>query len=207
MNQAWMLRPYPDNVKRLAEFRQDHLVAIGWPELGNLNGRTKEELKELLGGEPYHLTGYRLGSAYATTDIFVNRMQVGDLLLIPDGEDIFFARVAGDYVFEPAQKKAGYPHQRKAEWLKSVSRRDLSKALRSSLKAHQTAADLTKRYEEIEALAFGKSNPAVNSQKTIAVSYPLRRDFTVHFEIPEDMTKSEAARLSSFFEGLYFEEK
>ena len=79
--------------------------------------------------------------------------------------------------------------------------------LRSSLKAHQTAADVSRHYEEIEALAFGKESPALGVQKTIPVSYPLRRDFTVRFEVPENLTKGEAKRLASFFEGLYFEEE
>lgn len=207
MKQAWILRPYPDNIKRLAEFRRDSLVGIGWPALGDLSGKTKEELKALISGEPYRLTGNRLGSSYATADIFVNRMQKGDLLLVPDGEDIFFAEVTGDYTFSAALCSEGYPHQRKVKWLKNVSRSDLSMALRSSLKAHQTAADVSRHYEEIEALAFGKEGPALGVQKTIPVSYPLRRDFTVRFEVPENLTKGEAKRLASFFEGLYFEEE
>lgn len=207
MKQAWILRPYPDNVKRLAEFRRDSLVGIGWPALGDLSGKTKEELKALMSGEPYRLTGNRLGSSYATADIFVNRMQKGDLLLVPDGEDIFFAEVAGDYRFEASLCGEGYPHQRGVKWLSNVARTDLSKALRLSLKAHQTAADVSRHLEEIEALAFGKENPARSAQRTIPVSYPLRRDFTVRFEVPEDLTKGEARRLSSFFEGLYFEEE
>ncbi|MEF2794434.1 MAG: hypothetical protein U0N62_03055 [Hydrogeniiclostridium sp.] len=201
------MRPYPDNIKRLAEFRRDSLVGIGWPSLGDLSGKTKEELKVLISGEPYRLTGNRLGSSYATADIFVNRMQKGDLLLVPDGEDIFFAEVTGDYTFSAALCSEGYPHQRKVKWLKNVSRSDLSMALRSSLKAHQTAADVSRHYEEIEALAFGKESPALGVQKTIPVSYPLRRDFTVRFEVPENLTKGEAKRLASFFEGLYFEEE
>ena len=110
MKQAWILRPYPDNIKRLAEFRRDSLVGIGWPALGDLSGKTKEELKALISGEPYRLTGNRLGSSYATADIFVNRMQKGDLLLVPDGEDIFFAEVTGDYTFSAALCSEGYPH-------------------------------------------------------------------------------------------------
>ena len=62
-------------------------------------------------------------------------MQKGDLLLVPDGEDIFFAEVTGDYTFSAALCSEGYPHQRKVKWLKNVSRSDLSMALRSSLKA------------------------------------------------------------------------
>ena len=205
MKQAWLLRPYPNNVRRLEEFRRNKLVAIGWPELGDLSGKPREEIKWLLQGEPYRLSGTRLGSSYATVDIFVNRMQKDDLLLVPDGEDIFFAQVESGYCFESAQAAAGYPHQRRVAWLQSVARSDLSMDLRMSLKAQRTSVELTKHLAEIEALARGEENPVKDAQKTIAVSYPLRRDFTVRFEVPEDLTKTEAARLSSFFAGLYFE--
>ena len=145
--------------------------------------------------------------SYFVGETTTTAIQKGDLLLVPDGEDIFFAEVTGDYTFSAALCSEGYPHQRKVKWLKNVSRSDLSMALRSSLKAHQTAADVSRHYEEIEALAFGKEGPALGVQKTIPVSYPLRRDFTVRFEVPENLTKGEAKRLASFFEGLYFEEE
>ena len=207
MKQAWLLRPHPDNVKRLEEFRRDEITAIGWAELGDLSGLTREALKAKLQAGPFLLSGTRLGNSYATVDIFVNRMQKGDLLLVPDGDDIFFARVESGYFFEPGRRGDGYPHQRHVTWLRHTASSALSMELRMSLKSQRTAADLTKHLPEIEALARGEENPAREAHKTIAVSYPLRRDFSVRFEVPENLTKAEAKRLASFFEGLYFEEE
>ena len=120
MKQAWLLRPYPNNVKRLDEFRRDEVTAIGWAELGDLSGLTREEIKAKLQAGPFLLAGTRLGNSYATVDIFVNRMQKDDLLLVPDGDDIFFARVESGYFFEPGRQDDGYPHQRRVTWLRNT---------------------------------------------------------------------------------------
>lgn len=206
--QAWLVRPFPDGeTKRLDEFKSKSFVAIGWPNIGNLAGKSREELKELLSGAPYNYSGLVLGNAYATIDILVNRMEKGDYLLIPDGDDIYFAVVDSDYVFDQSVDNDvdGYPHQRRVKnFTSSRLRNELSKALRSSLKVHRTTADLSKHYDEIKALAEGESYSA--AAEDVEVSYKLRPNYTVSFSVPTDITKSEAKRLSMYFESLYFVE-
>lgn len=205
MKNAWLVRPYPHDIKRVSEFKHDNIVAIGWAGIGDLTGKSREDIKAILSRDPYNLSGLQLGNAYATIDIFVNRMQVEDYVLVPDGEDIYFGRIIGDYYLEPSVDNSndGYPHQRKVEWLSNSARKDLSMALRSSLKVHRTTADLSKHYDEIQSLANGNTYMAISS---INVSYPLRPDFDVIFSIPSDITKSEAKRLSLYFESLYYKD-
>lgn len=208
MKQAWLVRPYPDGkTKRIDEFKRGNFVAIGWPCIGNLAGKSREELKELLSGEPYNYSGLSLGNAYATIDILVNRMEKGDYLLIPDGDDIYFAIVDSDYVFDASvdNMDTGYPHQRKVKrFSASHLRNELSKSLRSSLKVHRTTADLSKHYDEIRALTEGESfSSEVNS---ISVSYALRPNYTVSLTVPHDITRTEAKRLSMYLESLFFKE-
>lgn len=206
--QAWLVRPYPDgSTKRLEEFKSGQFVAIGWPGIGDLTGKSREDLKEILSGDPYNYSGLILGNAYATIDILVNRMEVGDYLLIPDGDDIYFAVVDSNYLFDKAvdNDAAGYPHQRKIKNMTSSHlRSELSKALRSSLKVHRTTADLSKHYDEIKALAEGGAFSApVND---VEVSYQLRPDYAVTLAVPANITKTEAKRLSMYIESLFFAE-
>ena len=205
---AWLVRPYPDGeTKRLDEFKSNNFVAIGWPHIGNLAGKSREDIKNLLAGKPYNYSGLVLGNAYATIDIIVNRMEKGDYLLIPDGDDIYFAVVDSDYTFDKTvdNDTEGYPHQRKVRnFTASHLRTDLSKALRSSLKVHRTTADLTKHIDEIKALAEGGTYDS--EDEDVPVSYKLRPNYTVEFSVPTDITKSEAKRLSMYLESLYFEE-
>ena len=216
MSNAWLVRPFPHDDKRLEEFKLKNVVAVGWPGIGDLSGKSREDIKSILSGPPYNLSGLKLGNAYATVDIFVNRMQVGDLVLVPDGEDIYFCEITSDYYRDKSvdyiekpidSNDYGYPHQRKVKWLSNTLRTELSKALRSSLKVHRTTADLTKHYEEIKALSQGHEYSGESTDSnTIEVTYPLRSDFSISFEIPADITKSEAKRLSLYFESLYFTE-
>ena len=209
MSNAWLVRPFPHLIKRLDEFRLNSIVAVGWPEIGDLTGKSREDIKAILSGTPYNYSGLKLGNAYATVDLFVNRMQIGDLVLVPDGEDIYFCEITSEYYIEKSVDNVvdGYPHQRKVKFLSNVLRTDLSMALRSSLKVQRATADLTKHYEEIKALSQGEEYLGeVTETNTIEVSYPLRSDFSISFEIPSDLTKSEAKRLSMYFESLYFTE-
>lgn len=210
MNNAWLIRPYPHKQPRLSEFLNNGIIAVGWPCIGDLTGKSREKLKETLSEPPYGLEGLMLGNAYATIDIFINQMKVGDLLLMPDGDDIYLGIISSDYYLDPSvdNNKDGYPHQRKAQWLKNTSRKELSKELRSSLKVHRTAANLSHHFTEIDALIHDKEVPATTpaSTDTIDVSYPLRPNYNVSFTIPTDITADEAKRLSAYFASLYFKD-
>lgn len=145
---------------------------------------------------------------YATVDIFVNQMQKGDLVLVPDGDDIYFGEVMSDYYLDSSvdNDSEGYSHQREVKWLSNTSRKSLSKELRSSLKVHRTTANLSHHTNEIGALAQSKPfTPLTNGiTNVIEVTYPLRPDFTVIFTIPTDISSDEANRLSIYFKSLYF---
>lgn len=204
---AWLVRPYPHNLKRLNEFQSKNIVAVGWPGIGDLTGKSREDLKEILSKAPHSLSGLALGNAYATIDIFVNQMQVGDLVLVPDGDDIYFAEITSNYFLDSSvdNDTDGYPHQRKITWLANTSRKKLSKELRSSLKVHRTTADLSHHSREIDALSHGKPyEPGNNAPSTLDVSYPLRPNHVISFTVPTDMTQDEAQRLSNYFASLYF---
>lgn len=224
MKNAWLIRPYPHKKKRLTEFKKHNIIAVGWPKIGDLTGKPREELKEILSNAPYNYNGLRLGQAYACIDIFVNQMHSGDLLLMPDGDDIYFGEITGEYYFDSSKDndEEGYPHQRKAKWLTNTSRQDLSKKLRDSLKAQQTTANLSHHYAEIDALSHGREflvssdnsvSTAVSAAPTIAentnmikISYPLRPNCMVTALIPKDINEQEAKRLGMYFSSLYFTE-
>lgn len=209
MKNAWLVRPFPHGNKRLNEFKQNNIIAVGWPNIGDLTGKSREEIKTILSGAPYSLEGLALGNAYATIDIFVNRMQKGDLVLVPDGDDIYFAAITSAYFLDSTVDNStdGYPHQRRIKWLSDTSRKDLSSALRSSLKVHRTTADLSKHFTEINSLSQGKKfEDKTDECETISVSYPLRSNFSIDFVVPNNITKTEAKRLSTYLETLFFAE-
>lgn len=203
---AWLVRPYPNNMSRIEEFQAQNIIAIGWPGIGDLNGKTKQDIREILSREPYDYTGLALGNACACVDIFVNQMHAGDFVLTPDGDNIHLGVIESDYFFNPEfdELEVGYSHQREVKWCNKLSRDALSKNLRSSLKVHRTTANLSAHCAEIEALCLGKSVPVSVVETSVKISYPLRPDFSINFEVPSDMTKEEAERLNTFISTLYF---
>ncbi len=206
---AWLLRPNPHGINRINEFKTDAFIAIGWPGIGDLNGKSREEIKSILSGPPYNYNSLALGHSYATVDIFVNQMRIGDLILTPNGEDIYLGEIAGDYRFVSSKdtELEGYPHQRDVTWLTTTSRLELSKTLRNSLKVRTTTANLSEHINEISSLAMGdlyRSETQKSVTEYLSINYPLRPDCMISFEIPKDISREEAKRLSIYFETLYF---
>ena len=208
MENAWLVRPIPHGINSLTVFKENGVIAIGWPCIGDLTGKSREDLKLLLSKPPYALDGLALGNAYATIDIFVNQMTIGDLILMPNGDDIYFGEITSNYYLDSTVDNdvEGYPHQRAIKWLSNTSRKDLSMDLRSSLKVHRTTANLSHHFDEIEAFSKGIKQPNDITQKRdlLDVTYPLRPDFEVSFQLPKDISREEAQRLSSYFASLYF---
>ena len=74
------------------------------------------------------------------------------------------------------------------------------------MKVHRSTADLSHHYDEIKALCFNMPMPKAVTTEPIKISYPLRPDFNISFEIPADMTKEEAERLNNFISTLHFKD-
>ncbi len=210
MSNSWLLRPSPHGHNRISEFLAGNLIAIGWPGINDLTGKTREQIKDILSQPPYNFESLKLGNAYATVDLFVNQMNIGDLVLVPNNDDIHFCIIKSDYYFDANYDSdaLGYSHQRKVEWLSSTSRKNLPMNLRKSLKVQRTAADLSSHYETIKALAYGNDIPqsqASNDEDSfVSVDYPLRPDVMVKITVPSDITKTESDRLGDFIKTLYF---
>lgn len=201
---AFMVRPYPDNEKRLDLFQEKGIVAIGWPGMGNLSGKAAQDIEGILKKVYPDDSNRTRGLSCGTINTFVNEIKVGDYLLIPDDRFIYFAVVESEYIYDASvdNRQGAYPHQRKVVFKGNKFRSDLSKPLRNSIKAQQAVTRLIGHYDEIAALAEGKAFKAKASE--INITYPLRPNYTVSFKIPEDTTSEEAERLGDFFKTLYF---
>lgn len=211
MSKAWLVRPIPHGTNRIEEFKSNNIVAIGWPLIGDLTGKSRSDIKTILQGQPYNYLSLKLGNAYATVDILVNQMSIGDLVLVPNKDDIYFGKIESDYVYDVSKDSndEAYPHQRKIKWLNGpISRTQLPDALRSSLKVQRTTADLSKHYNFIKALSEGdapENYNALTDNIFMDVEYPIRPGVIAKISIPKDINKIEANRLSDFVKTLYFE--
>lgn len=207
---AWLVRPNPQGYDRMKEFQKKNIVAIGWYGIGDLTGIGQEGIKEKLSQPPYNLSSLELGNTIAVMDMFVNQMAIGDYVLVPHGHNIHFAKIESSYIFDNSKDNDddGYPHQRIVTWLsKPISRSTLPDTLRNALKIHRSTANLTKYYDCICSLANGEdiSQKLLPTDELLRVDYPLRPDLVITIEVPKDITKTEAIRLSDFVKTLYFD--
>ena len=207
MKKAWLIRPLPHNIERISEFTSGNIIAIGWPEVLDLVDKNKIEIKEILKVHPNNYSPQQLGVALATVDIFVNRMSIGDYVVVPYEEDIYFSKITSDYFYDPTKVEDGYPHQRNVEWIENspISRENLPDDLRNSLRAPRTAANLSHHLGLIENIIEGDSSEDLNSvSEFMEVSYPIRTDLNCTITIPKNINQQEAERLGEFIKTLYF---
>lgn len=212
MNKAWLVRPNPNNIPRITEFLKNNIVAVGWPGIGDLTSESRQQIKSILEGDPYNYKSLELGNAYATIDIIVNQISIGDIILVPNGDDIYFAEITSAYLYDPSKDNNpdGYPHQRRVKWLTgAIPRNNLPMQLRSSLRVHRATADLSKHNKLIEALSQGRTDVEEFVEETslddfIEVSYPIRPNVNALLVVPSDITQPEALRLSDFIKTIYF---
>ena len=211
MEKVWLVRPKPHNIYRMREFLDNNIIAIGWPELGPLTGKSREDIRTDLIPHPLNYSPDQLGAATSTVNKFVNEMRIDDIVVVPDVKNIYFYRITSDYYYDQTKssQSEGYPHQRKVELIKGpVGRDDIPRALRVSLRAPRALADLS--HHIVETLNYinvsSTQQPTLQADNDYAVfDYPVRLNKTATIKIPKDITQAEAIRLSDFVKTLYFE--
>jgi predicted Mrr-cat superfamily restriction endonuclease len=122
----WVIRPEPNYINRLAEFLDKGIVAIGWPRVGDLGvGLDREALGHRLSQAYAHYRDVQksdLAVAAGILDRFVNQIQDGDFVLVPQGGEVYAGQTEGGYIFRSDfgsdGPEGGYPHWRKVRYLK-----------------------------------------------------------------------------------------
>lgn len=168
----------------LGQARQGNFVAIGWGQLGDLSwlrqadeGKSKNRdkltalMKTFQGGSGSPI---KIGIDTGQLWNFVVQMAKGDIVLARDSAHrrVVIGNINGDYEYNPAWGDGcPYEHRRPVNWLKEVSRDDLSQKLKDSMGSLLTIFNASKHIVEIEALLAGDKvaqvGPAI-SNKTLA---------------------------------------
>lgn len=212
MIKVWMLRPSPHNINRIREFHNQNIIAIGWPELNSLVGKTKEQIKVALVPHPLNYTTSQLAIATSTVNSFVNEFRVDDIVVLPDEDDVYFCKIKSDYYYDPSKagQSEGYPHQRKIEWIMGPTRRDdIPIPLRKSLRAPRALADLSHHSTLVldflnEPNTLKTQQDVISEKDYISLDYPLQLNKRAYLKIPKNISQEEAIRLGDFVKTLYF---
>ena len=82
-----------------------------------------------------------------------------DTVICPDGTKQYrVGELSGDYYYEPG---GILPHRRPIRWLKTISRAEMSQALKDSAGAIGTVSTITRHCDEIERLIGGARPPTI----------------------------------------------
>lgn len=212
MAQAWLVRPVIIGDKRnyAEDFLNSGYIASGPNQLPKLNDCNLDKIKKLLTDGKLFSDSLSVGIASAVINCFVNLMEEADLALLINGDEVHILEIAGEYKYvNNVYMRPGFLcHRRMIRLMHSYSRKDLSAGLRAGLKSNRQISNISKHYTEIYRLAYGKEAPEAASPAadTVPVSYPLRPNYNVNFNVPADITRTEAERLAAYIQTLFFKE-
>ncbi|MDR1656658.1 MAG: hypothetical protein LBT47_03740 [Deltaproteobacteria bacterium] len=121
----WVIRPEPNFQNRLHAFIDNGMVAIGWPSVGDLGGGLdRNALSDRLKVTYQHYQAEQkseLAVAAGVLDRFVNHINEGDIVLVPNGSIVYLAKVIGPYEFHTELSQdgpeTGYPHWHRVVYL------------------------------------------------------------------------------------------
>ncbi len=173
MSAVWVVRAGDDNVLA-PELHQKSAVAIGWHELGDMSALSNRDqfvqaVKTHRPDDPPRRQANWAGQLYR----FVREIQRGDYVLTPikSTRTIRIGKIAGDYKFDRAlfgELGNEFPNIRRVEWLKEVSRDDLTQPFRDTLGSPATVFRADTHLPEIERLLMGTETPTYGENGDIA---------------------------------------
>ena len=147
---AYILRAKPHGKNQESEFL-DGRLSVGWPCGVNFEEKTREELSSILIGKYPEITE----TSVSMVDLFV-KMPITSIVLTPSLQDrslIHIFRTTSIYKYDhPADlDEKGNPHFVEAEFLKTVARDSLPKAvLRSLSGARKTLSRISQHYDILD---------------------------------------------------------
>ena len=151
-------------------FLQRKVIAIGWPNMGDLSHYADREaykralpeayLEEKAGAIPT-----KAGMLYR----FVHEMKVGDLVVCPLKlvREVRIARIVGEYEHSP-NVNPRYPNMRKVEWLKGIPRTRFSQGALYEMGSALTLFEISSHADEVIALLEGRELGPVDEGEEIA---------------------------------------
>jgi len=154
---AWMIRAGNEN--ELADLIEGkNAVAIGWPEMGDLSAlhtvqQCKQRYQEVYPEQSAVRAGVNAGQLYR----FAHEIQEGHYTLtyLKASREVLIGLAVGLYEYRPGLFPEHYPHIRRVNWIKRVSRDDFTAAARNSMGSLLTVFGLDEHLDEVHHLATG----------------------------------------------------
>lgn len=153
MKNVWLVRGVIDGLERLEIFKKDNIIAIGWPKLPDMKGKSIDNIRDMLKAVyTVYDTSRKIGQDLSIVHTFVNKLQQGDLVLVPAGEQVWIGMIQSDYYHNPIKVIEGYCHQRRVKWLQEKALDSFHGVVRILLKSRKNLARLQNRSDTVWAM-------------------------------------------------------
>jgi len=132
-SRAWLVHtpvPIADIVQKKGK------IAIGWKAMGDLSRfKTPTEMKEKFREIYSTKSDTKVAIGTGTLHRFVNEMKDGDFVLTPlkTSREVLIGKIERGYIYDSTDISPDYPNLRNVNWLKKVSRDDLSQPFRNAI--------------------------------------------------------------------------
>jgi len=176
----WVIRPNPNNIDRMDEFKENNVVAIGWPRLGDLEHQSHKDIKDKLTKLFPEKSKRSINLQFGMIKRFKEEIKVGDIIVVPESgsNKVHFARVDSDYFFNDNNKKDGFPHQRKVSWiLKDINKDKLPEKMQDGLRPIMTLYSLDKYEQEFKSWIISKEMNQVTLKDAVHIKVILSNTF------------------------------
>lgn len=208
MPNAWLIRSSFTARNYMQTFYHDHIISIDYEKVTALNGKSREEMKQLLQTEYPALTERQINLHVNTLQRMADEAREGDYIVVTDEDNVYFGTITSDYIYDPSRSGEGLPHVRHVAWLQGPVRRSaIPSELRAALQAPISFSDLSHLTGVIITYLDNtppQRIPILTESNLRTFTYPVRLDVDAIVQIPGDITQQEAARLADFVRTLYF---
>ncbi len=120
-SRVWLLRMVPVGEDRLDDARAANVITIGWGKADGLvdPGLSRERFRdEVIRAYYQEATDLRAaGTSNGQLWRFIREMSAGDLVVVPRGDALHFARVIGDVSHDQRPQAEHWAFSRPVEWL------------------------------------------------------------------------------------------
>lgn len=166
MPNYWMVRAGADNYL-FDTFEAQSIVGINFPQMGNVVGKTKEQISKIADEAYPGQSNQQKGGIVGRHEKFCEMMQIGDGVATysSDTMEYLLGEVTGDCQYQ--DKESGYRHFRTVRWdlSKKVPRESLPDEVKNSLGSKITIFSIKPKYWQ-----------AMESAKTAAVVQTVTGD-------------------------------
>lgn len=169
-SRAWIVRMKRDGVREVAGALRRGDCRIYW-QIDLAAGSSLADVKQTFLARDPELNPHQLGNQAGQVHRFITKMEIGDFVLTPDGDDIYIGEVTSDARFESGE------WIRDVEWVNTdapAGRDTVSTALYARLRTLLTVTELSDLVSEISSLVAAAEGvtdvPVIPAQRAAEVA-------------------------------------